>query len=135
MSTGSPGRGRPRQCRVKRPRSIPTLGDPASGLTDKESGDETDRCRIDGSQAAIRAAFWGVDEAISRSVPLRLVSVLKSTHLSPDDYDRDLEHAEISLREAQSAVEADGRSVKIETETRHAVQPGRFWWRRRAMPR
>ena len=49
--------------------------------------------------------------------PLRLVSVLKSTHLSPDDYDRDLEHAEISLREAQSAVEADGRSVKIETET------------------
>jgi nucleotide-binding universal stress UspA family protein len=72
---------------------------------------------IDGSQAAIRAALWGADEAISRSLPLRLVSVLKSTHLSSDDYDRDLHHAEISLREAQSAVEADGRPVKIETET------------------
>ena len=72
---------------------------------------------IDGSLAAIKAALWGVDEAISRSVPLRLVSVLKSTHLSPDEYERDLEHAEISLREARSAVEADGRPVKIETET------------------
>jgi nucleotide-binding universal stress UspA family protein len=72
---------------------------------------------IDGSQAAIRAALWGADEAISRSLPLRLVSVLKSTHLSSDDYDRDLQHAEISIREAQSAVEADARPVKIETDT------------------
>lgn len=72
---------------------------------------------IDGSQAAIRAAFWAVEEAISRSLPLRLVSVLKSTHASPDDYDHDYHHAEISLREAQSAVEADGRPVKIETDS------------------
>jgi nucleotide-binding universal stress UspA family protein len=72
---------------------------------------------IDGSQAAVRAALWGADEAISRSLPLRLVSVLKSTHPSPDDYDRDLQHAEISIREAQSAVEAGRRPVKIETDT------------------
>ncbi len=32
--------------------------------------------------------------------PLRLVSVIKPTHPSPDDYDRDLAHAERSLREA-----------------------------------
>ena len=45
---------------------------------------------IDGSQAAITAALWGVDEAISRSVPLRLVSVIKLTHPSPDDCRDDL---------------------------------------------
>lgn len=28
---------------------------------------------IDGSETAIRAAQWAIDEAISRSVPLRLV--------------------------------------------------------------
>lgn len=71
---------------------------------------------IDGSHAAITAALWGVDEAISRAVPLRLVSVIKPTHPSPDDYDRDLAHAERSLREAQSAVEAAGKLVKIETD-------------------
>ena len=30
---------------------------------------------IDGSQAAIDAATWAVDEAVSRGVPLRLVHV------------------------------------------------------------
>jgi len=29
---------------------------------------------IDGSPAAIAAALWGVDEAISRAVPLRLIA-------------------------------------------------------------
>lgn len=70
---------------------------------------------IDGSQAAITAALWGIDEAISRGVPLRLLSVIKPTHPSPDDYDRDLAHAEASLREAQTAVEASGKPVKVET--------------------
>ena len=71
---------------------------------------------IDGSQAAITAALWGVDEALSHAVPLRLVSVIKQTHPSPDDYERDLLHAETSLRAAHSAVEASGKLVKIETE-------------------
>jgi nucleotide-binding universal stress UspA family protein len=31
---------------------------------------------IDGSQAAIQAAEWAVDEAVSREVPLRLVAVI-----------------------------------------------------------
>jgi nucleotide-binding universal stress UspA family protein len=71
---------------------------------------------IDGSQAAITAALWGIDDAISRGVPLRLVSVIKPTHRSPEYYFRDLQHAETSLRQAQSAVEASGKLVKIETE-------------------
>ena len=41
---------------------------------------------------------------------------MKQTHPSPDDYARDLAHAETSLREAQFAVEAGQKSVKIETE-------------------
>ncbi len=71
---------------------------------------------IDGSPAAIAAALWGADEAISRGVPLRLVSVIKPTHPSPDDYARDLAHAEKSLREARSAVEAGRKPLTIETD-------------------
>lgn len=90
---------------------------------------------IDGSHAAITAALWGVDEAISRAVPLRLVSVIKPTHPSPDDYDRDLAHAERSLREAQSAVEAAGKLVSRSKPTSPAGQPARCLWRHRATPR
>jgi nucleotide-binding universal stress UspA family protein len=71
---------------------------------------------IDGSEAAIAAALWSVDEAISRGAPLRLVSVMKPTHPSPDDYDRDLAHADKSLREARSAIEASGKPVTVETD-------------------
>lgn len=71
---------------------------------------------IDGSQAAIAAALWGIDEAASRGVPLRLVSVMKLTHPSPDDYARDLEHAEKALREAQFAVEASRKPVSVKTD-------------------
>ncbi|CQD20108.1 universal stress protein [Mycobacterium europaeum] len=71
---------------------------------------------IDGSSAAIAAALWGVDEAITRGVPLRLVSVVKPTHESPEDYERDVAHAEKSLREARLAVEATGKSVAVETD-------------------
>jgi nucleotide-binding universal stress UspA family protein len=70
---------------------------------------------IDGSQAAILAAEWAVDEAISRSVPLRLVCVMKDNHPSMEDYRRDVKFAETSLRAAQSAVAATGRPVKVET--------------------
>lgn len=70
---------------------------------------------IDGSQAAIHAAHWAIDEAVSRGVPLRLVYVTKTTHPSPADYYEDIHHAEASLRAAQAAVEATGRPVKVET--------------------
>lgn len=71
---------------------------------------------IDGSQAAIHAAEWAVDEAVGRNVPLLLVAAVKATHPSPDDYHRDVEHAETALQAARIAVEALGRSVKIDTE-------------------
>src|SRR5947209_10447505 len=70
---------------------------------------------IDGSQAAITAALWGIDEAITRGVPLRLVSVINPTHPSPADYDRDLGHTDQSLREARSAIDASGKAVTVET--------------------
>lgn len=71
---------------------------------------------IDGSQAAGAAALWGIDEAVSRAVPLLLVAVMNASHASPDDYDRDLKHAETSLRAAQSEIEASGKSVEVRTE-------------------
>ncbi|WP_156689297.1 universal stress protein [Mycobacterium sp. Marseille-P9652] len=71
---------------------------------------------IDGSQAAISAALWAVDESISRGVPMRLVSVIKPTHPSSDDYARDLEHAESCLRAAQLAIESSRKPVSVETD-------------------
>lgn len=38
---------------------------------------------IDGSKAAVRAAFWAAEEATSRSVPLRLVTVLSGCSEDP----------------------------------------------------
>ncbi|MGD1173191.1 universal stress protein [Mycobacterium seoulense] len=72
---------------------------------------------IDGSSAAIAAALWGIDEAITRGVPLRLISVVKPTHESPEDYERDVAHAEKSLLQARLAIEATGKSVAVETDT------------------
>ncbi|OBG61807.1 universal stress protein [Mycobacterium sp. E735] len=71
---------------------------------------------IDGSSAAIAAALWGVDEAITRGVALRLVSVIKPTHEAPEDYERDVAHAEKSLGQARLAVEATKKAVPLETE-------------------
>jgi nucleotide-binding universal stress UspA family protein len=59
---------------------------------------------VDGSDAAIDAAIWAIDEAISRDVPLRIVHV---THIEeqpavPEDTFRlDVQYAESSLRAAQ----------------------------------
>jgi len=68
-------------------------------------------------------------------VPLRLISVMKQTHPSPDDYARDLAHAETSLREAQFAVDAGQKPVKIETVIPRVARPDRCSWRHRATPR
>lgn len=71
---------------------------------------------IDGSQAAIHAAEWAADEAVSRGVSLLLLAIIKATHPSSDDYRRDIAHAEASLQTARLAVEALGVPVKIETD-------------------
>jgi nucleotide-binding universal stress UspA family protein len=60
-----------------------------SGKVDGAAEVEIDhRGYRDGSQAAIVAALWGIDEALGRGASLRLVSVIKQTHPLPDDYAR-----------------------------------------------
>ncbi|WP_123024416.1 universal stress protein [Mycolicibacterium stellerae] len=75
---------------------------------------------IDGSEIAVRTAEWAVDEAVSRNVPLRLVYVTKVTHPSFEEYEQEMKTAEAALRAAQSAVEALGQPVKVET----VIEPG-----------
>jgi len=74
---------------------------------------------IDGSRSAVAAALWAVDEAVSRDIPLRLLSAI-DPNSSPD---ADLEHAarelataEIAVRQAFMAVESTDKPVKIEIE-------------------
>jgi len=75
---------------------------------------------IDGSQAAIQAAEWAVDEAVSREVPLRLVEVIPeqvepAPFASVGNVRMEVEYAETALRIAAAAVAADGKLVKVET--------------------
>jgi len=75
---------------------------------------------IDGSQAAIQAAEWAVDEAVSREVPLRLVEVITqqvepAPFASVGNVRMEVEYAEAALRIAAAAVAADGKPVKVET--------------------
>ena len=75
---------------------------------------------IDGSQAAIQAAEWAVDEAVSREVPLRLVEVIAervepAPFASVGNVRMEVEYAETALRIAAAAVAAAGKPVKVET--------------------
>jgi Universal stress protein family len=45
-----------------------------------------------------------------------LIAAIKTTHPSAEDYHRDVEQAETSVRAAQVAIQAIGRPVKVETE-------------------
>jgi nucleotide-binding universal stress UspA family protein len=75
---------------------------------------------IDGSEAAINAAEWAVEEAISREVPLRLVYVIaEQVELAPlasvGSVRMEVEYGETALRIASSAVKATRKSVQVET--------------------
>ena len=75
---------------------------------------------IDGSQPAIQAAEWAVDEAVSREVPLRLVEVIAervepAPFASVGNVQMEVEYAETALRIAAAAVAAAGKPVKVET--------------------
>jgi nucleotide-binding universal stress UspA family protein len=75
---------------------------------------------IDGSQAAIEAAEWAVDEAVSREVPLRLIHVIPeqvepATIVSVDNERMELEYGETALSMASAAVATIGKPVKVET--------------------
>ncbi len=67
---------------------------------------------IDGSKAAIRAALWAVDEAVSRDAPLRLLYATEQAGTA----EREPAAAEAAIRQAIKAIHAAGKPVKIETE-------------------
>jgi nucleotide-binding universal stress UspA family protein len=74
---------------------------------------------IDGSKAAICAALWAVDHAVSRDVPLRLLYAIGQGDVQEGEADamaRQLAAAEIAVRSAFTAIEATCQPVKIETE-------------------
>ncbi len=74
---------------------------------------------IDGSKAAIHAALWAVDEAVSRDVPLRLLYAVEqcdARDAGPNAMARKVAAAETAIRRACTAIEATGHAVKIETE-------------------
>ena len=74
---------------------------------------------IDGSRAAVDAALWAVDEAVSRDIPLRLVYAIDPDASSGSDSQaaaRDFASAEIAVRQAFMAVESTDKPVKVEVE-------------------
>ncbi|MDR3661328.1 MAG: universal stress protein [Mycobacterium sp.] len=72
---------------------------------------------IDGSNAAINAALWAIDEALVRNVPLRLVTAIPPADQreSPGTLSPERKRAETALRAAKAAVLATGKPVKVET--------------------
>lgn len=74
---------------------------------------------VDGSRAAVGAALWAVDAALSRDVPLRLICAIPpdgAVKLDPQSEARKLATAELAVRYAFTAVESTEKPVKIEVE-------------------
>ncbi|OBI26446.1 hypothetical protein A5709_07325 [Mycobacterium sp. E1386] len=71
---------------------------------------------IDGSKAAIRAALWAVDEAVSRDVPLQLL-------YATDSADGE-QAAQMAVRQAVTAIQVAGKPVQVETEVVHGPAVG-----------
>jgi nucleotide-binding universal stress UspA family protein len=72
---------------------------------------------IDGSQAAVRAALWAVDEVAGTDIPLRLLYIRE---LSPTFNSREaraaMATAEEAVSDAYHAITAVGKPVKVEME-------------------
>lgn len=73
---------------------------------------------VDGSDAAINAAVWAADEAISRNVPLRIVHVTHIEEPAPPEgaFSLEVQYAETSLRTAAAVVKHLGKPVTVETQ-------------------
>ena len=72
---------------------------------------------VNGSQAAVNAAKWAIDEALSRQVPLRLVYVIprrEAQNAGAQTSEWELERAEMALSQADCAVQSEGKSVQVE---------------------
>ncbi|BCO34982.1 universal stress protein [Mycobacterium heckeshornense] len=73
---------------------------------------------IDGSDAAIKAAEWAVEEAVCRNTPLRLVYVIQhrqTRRTSAQPLPPEEEYAEQALRNACAVVEKTDKPIKIDT--------------------
>ncbi|KAA1244622.1 universal stress protein [Mycobacterium simiae] len=71
---------------------------------------------VNGSQAAVNAATWAVDEATSRLLPLRLVYVIpRPADGSTQTSEWELQRAEQALVAADGAVQGQGHPVEVET--------------------
>ncbi len=80
---------------------------------------------IDGSQAAINAAKWAITEAMSRNVPLRLIHAIPGRAADPaGDQSMELGYAQASLRDADAALQATGKPVKVECDVVHGSPDG-----------
>ena len=73
---------------------------------------------INGSQAAVNAAKWAVDEALGRQLPLRLVYVISPRGAqigSVSASEWELERGEMALSQAECAIRSVGKPVEVET--------------------
>jgi nucleotide-binding universal stress UspA family protein len=72
---------------------------------------------IDGSQAAIQAALWAVDEVAGTDIPLRLLYIRDlSPVASPGKARAAMALAEEAVYDAYNAITAKGKPVKVEME-------------------
>lgn len=72
---------------------------------------------VDGSQEAIRAARWAVDEVAGTDIPLRLLYVTETNpNASPGEARAALMAAEKVAHDAYSAIDEMGKPLKVETE-------------------
>lgn len=71
---------------------------------------------INGSPAAVNAAKWTIEEALSRQLPLRLVYVIpRREGQSAPASEWELERAETALSQAECALQRTKKPVEIET--------------------
>jgi len=72
---------------------------------------------VNGSQAAVNAVKWAIDEAISRQLPLRLVYVIPGRRIASADNasEWELERSEMVLSQAICAVQDEHKPVEVET--------------------
>lgn len=72
---------------------------------------------IDGSQAAVRAALWAVDEVAGTDIPLRLLYIRELSPTPSREKARSaLTAAEEAVYDAYHAITAVGKPVKVEME-------------------
>ena len=73
---------------------------------------------VDGSRAAVRAALWAIDEAVSRDIPLRLIYAIEPSGDSSDSQEEASQQASagLAVQYAANAVEATQRPVKLEAD-------------------